>query len=95
MTTEVLKQFAATEDYLYAENTGIAGAICTEEDRQSVIAILDRCNTPYLLDSEGLEDLLTHHPEFAEELENGCQIYAAEEYEGANKVNTHYIAYYE
>lgn len=32
MTTEALKQFAATEDYLYAENTGIAGAICTEED---------------------------------------------------------------
>ena len=95
MTTKALKQFAATEDYLYAETTGIASGIWEIADREAVVAILDRCNTPYLLDSEGLEDLLTHHPEFAEELENGCQIYAAEEYEGANKVNTHYIAYYQ
>ena len=42
-----------------------------------------------------LDDVLEHHPEFREELANGCTIYACEEYSEATKLNTHLIAYYD
>lgn len=48
-----------------------------------------------MVQGEELNYLLSHHPEFEREIANGCQIYACEEYNGANRVNTHYIAYYD
>lgn len=95
MTTEDLKQFAADNDFGYAETTGVFCAICDNESRQFVLGVLDCCNSPQKVQGAELADLLSHHPEFRGEIDNGCIIYACEEYDGSNRVNTHYIAYYE
>lgn len=94
MTTKEMKDFVADNDFGYAETTGIFGCIDTPQDREEILNLLDRCNQPEELTGEELEDVLRRHPEFRDEIFNGCTIYACEEYEGANRVNTHYIAYY-
>lgn len=93
MTTEQLKQFVANNDFGYADTTGAFCAICDNGAREWVLDVLVRCNSPEKVGAD-LDDVLEHHPEFREELANGCTIYACEEYNEATKVNTHYIAYY-
>ena len=94
MTTEQLKQFVANNDFGYAETTGLFCAICDNEARQYVLNVLDRCNSPEEVGGAELDDVLEQHPEFRNELANGCTIYACEEYNEATKINTHWIAYY-
>lgn len=95
MTTEQLKQFVADKDFGYAETTGAFCAVCDNETKDKIADILTYCNAPEMVQGEELNYLLSHHPEFGREIANGCQIYACEEYNGANRVNTHYIAYYD
>ena len=98
MTIETIKDFISTEDFGFACTTGVFGAICNNEAREILLENVswDDCNTPELLEGEALEDVLAHFPEFQEEIDNGCEIYAIEEYEhdGANRIETYYIAYY-
>lgn len=95
MNTEQLKKFVAENDFGYAETTGVFCAVCDNEARESVQGIIDKCNSPEDVTGERLSDLLSHHPEFNSEIQNGCTIYSCDEYDGANLVNTHFIAYYE
>lgn len=95
MTILQLKQFVADNDFGYADTAGCFCAICDNDAKQTIIDVLDRCNTPKKVKSfEELRELLSHHPEFSQEIANGCDIYSCEEYDGANRINTHYIAYY-
>lgn len=94
MTTKQLKQFVADNDFGEAETTGCFCAVCDNEAKAIIADILTRCNAPTKVDGAGLESLLHHHPEFGQEIANGCEIYACEEYNGSNRVNTHYIACY-
>lgn len=95
MTTERLQSFVVNNDFGYSEITGVFCAVCDNQAKEQIVEILARCNTPEKVEGENLDALLEFHPEFKGELDNGCTIYACEEYDGANRVNTHFIAYYE
>lgn len=95
MTTEQLKQFVADNDFGYSESTGVFSAVCDDEAKATITDILSHCNAPVKVEGVELKHLLLHHPEFGQEIVNGCEIFACEEYDGANQVNTHYIAYYD
>lgn len=95
MTFETLKDFIKNNDFGFASANGNFGAICDNEQREMLLSNSDNWNSPEPAEGEELAELIEHFPEFEEEINNGCHIYKCEVYEGANRTDIYYFAYYE
>lgn len=95
MTLETIKKFIETEDFAFASANGTFGCINYKEEREMLLSNANNWNSPELVEGEELAELTERFPEFEEEIANGCQIYSCEVYDGANRTDTYYIAYYE
>ena len=95
MTLETLKDFIKNNDFGFASANGTFGAICEKEQRGMLLSDSDKWNSPELVEGDELDELIERFPEFKEEIDNGCRIYKCEVYEGANRMDVYYFAYYE
>ena len=95
MTLETLKDFIKNNDFGFASANGTFGAICENEQRGMLLSDSDKWNSPELVEGDELDELTERFPEFKEEIDSGCHVYKCEVYEGANRTDIYYFAYYE
>lgn len=95
VTTAQLLSFIKSEDFLFGSHTGSDGPICDHEQRENLAKLIRKGNSPRVLIGKELADMLLLHPDFCDELAQGCVIVAVDHYHGANWVDTYFIAYHQ